>query len=46
MEHVESYHEMDLFIDILADMICQYLQTEEAAHGRVLQMVNPSPEAA
>lgn len=32
MDHFMENDDLALFIDILADMICQYLQTEDATN--------------
>ncbi|MGN7414596.1 hypothetical protein [Paenibacillus sp. SAF-068] len=46
MDHSTENNDLDLFIDILADMICCYLQAEEAATETDKLVPESQPNAA
>lgn len=40
MNTIQESNEQDLFIDILADMICQYIDAEQERHQRAAFWLN------
>ncbi|MEK5161213.1 hypothetical protein PUW24_07215 [Paenibacillus urinalis] len=45
-DHTDPSHHFELFIDILADMICHYLKAEDVSTGADKLSTQSSQEAA